>query len=239
MNARWLLQLDDDYSEARERVRERLWDGLMEELPHEAVRAALAASRLGKHQLRRTLERLLLQAAHQNEAVWWELYEALPSCRRATLELSKRILTDFFDAQLPQRRLELLLEALERQKDAPTLGYSRSQEGTGVRLALVFSLMWQWALTAPSIELRSLLEPLKHFPRTLAYTAPELADKAQELSALIESVTRQLKDLPLPAASAPITTNLPLPATAQDTDGSEAEKEETNLWNWLKSKFGS
>jgi hypothetical protein len=239
MNARWLLQLDDDDSETRERVRERLWDGLMEELPYEAVRAALAASRLGNHRLRRTLERLLLQAAHLNEAVWWELYEALPSCRRATLELTKRILADFFEAQLPQRRLELLLEALERQKDAPTLGYSRSQEGTGVRLALVFSLMWQWAQTAPSIELRSLLEPLKRFPRTLAYTAPELADKALGLSALIESATRALKDLPLPASAAPTATDLPLPATAQDMDGSETEKEETNLWKQLKSKFRS
>jgi hypothetical protein len=242
MNARWLLQLDDEDEgnrEVREQVRERLREALMEAEPREAVRAALAALRLGRHRLCRTLERILMQAALENEAIWWELYEALPTCRRKTLVLGKRLIEGYFQEQSPQRRVELLLEALERQSSAPLLGYSQYQEGVAVRIALVLSLARACAQTSPCIELRTLLEPLKRFSPTLTYNAPELANEALEVRALIESVTRPLKDLPLPAASAPSTIDLPLPATAQDTSGSKTEKEEMTLWNWLKSKFGS
>ena len=237
MNGRWLLQLDDDTDkDTRERVRARLWEELMEELPYEAVRAVLAASRLGKPPLRRTLERLLTQAALENEAVWWELYDALPTCRRATLLMGKRVITEFFETQSPQQRVELLLEALERQRTAPLQGYGQHQEGVAIRVALVLSLARQCAQKSPCIELRTLLEPLKRFAPTLTYSAPELADEALEVRALIESVTRQLKDLPLPASSAPIATDLPLPAaTPQEHPG--AEKKPEGLWERLKRQL--
>ena len=239
MNARWLLQLDDENdNETRQQVRERLWEALMEEQPREAVRATLAASRRGKHQLRRTLERLLLQATLENEAVWWELFEVLPTCRRATLELGKRVTLDFFSQQSPRRQVALLEAALERQREAPTRGYSLFQEGAAVRTALVLSLTRRCAETNPVIELRHLLEPLKRCTPTLRYSAPELAEEVLEISAKIESVTRVLKDLPLPTTAAPDSTDLPLPATAQEGTDPMGKRPENPLWDWLKTKLG-
>lgn len=239
MNARWLLQLDDDSdNETKQQVRERLWEELMEDRPREAVRAILAASRLGKHQLRRTLERLLLQATLENEAVWWELFEALPTCRRATLELGKRVALEFFAQQSPRRQVALLEAALERQSKAPTQGYSLLQTGAAVRIALVLALTRYCAETSPILELRHLLEPLKRCMPTLRYGAPELAEDILEVLAKIESVTRVLKDLPLPTTAAPDTTNLPLPATAQVGAEPTDTREESRLWDWLKTKLG-
>jgi ribosomal 50S subunit-associated protein YjgA (DUF615 family) len=237
MNARWLLQLDDENPQ-RQQVREKLWEELSGETPREAVRAALEASRLGKHQVRRTLEQLLTQAALENEAVWWELYEAIPTCRRATLELGKRISLTFFAQQLPRRQVTLLTEAIERQRSAPLQGYSLLPEGTSVRVALVLALVRQCAQTTPSPELRNLLEPLRRYAPTLTIGSPDLSKEILEVRALIESVTRGLKDLPLPAASAPTTTGLPLPAEGDVPQEPTHEKEETNLWNWLKTKLG-
>jgi hypothetical protein len=239
MNARGLLLLDDENDqETREQVRERLWEALMGDQPRGAVRATLAASRLGKHQLRRTLERLLVQAALENEAVWWELFEALPTCRRATLELGKRVATDFFDLQSPRRQVALLEAALERQSKAPTQGYSLILEGAAVRTALLLALTRRCAETNPIIELRHLLEPLKRCTPTLRYNAPELVEDVLEVSAKIESVTRGLKDLPLPTTAAPDTTNLPLPATAQEGTEPTDKRAESSLWDWLKTKLG-
>jgi hypothetical protein len=240
MNARWLLPLDDDNdSETRQQVRERLWEGLMEDQPREAVRATLAASRLGKHQLRRTLERLLVQAALENEAVWWELFEALPTCRRATLELGKRVAMDFFEQQSPRRQVALLEAALERQRKAPTQGYSLLQEGAAVRTALLLALTRRCAEVSPIIELRHLLEPLKRCMPTLRYNAPELTEEVLEVSAKIELVTRVLKDLPLPTTAAPDSTNLPLPDTANEGTEPTDKRAENSLWDWLKTKLGN
>jgi hypothetical protein len=239
MNARQLLLLDDESDkETREQVRALLWEELMEPQPREAVRAVLAASRLGKHSVRRSLERLLIQATGENEAVWWELFEALPTCRRATLELGKRVSAAFFEAQSPQRRVALLLEAIERQRKAPLEGYSQQQEGAAVRVALVLSLTRQCVKASPSIELRELLEPLKRYAPALTRSIPELTNEALEVRALIESATRALKDLPLPVGAAPTTTDLPLPATAQEPTGSEGDEEnEREPWKWLKKIF--
>jgi hypothetical protein len=237
MNGRWLLQLDDDTDkDTRERVRTRLWAELMEPEPRKAVRAVLAASRLGKHQLRRTLERLLAQAALESEAVWWELYDALPTCRRATLLMGKRLLESHFLEQSPPQRVELLLEALERQRTAPLQGYGQHQEGVAIRVALVLSLARQCAQKSPCIELRTLLEPLKRFAPTLTYSAPELADEALEVRTLIESATRRLKDLPLPASSTPDTVDLPLPAASPEKSADTDAKPE-GLWERLKRQL--
>ena len=89
-----------------------------------------------------------------------------------------------------------------------------------MRVALVLSLTRQCAQKSPCIELRTLLEPIKRFAPTVTDTAPELADEALEVRALIESVTRQLKDLPLPATT---------PDESADTDGKPE-----GLWERLK-----
>ncbi|WP_309707040.1 hypothetical protein [Armatimonas sp.] len=226
MNARWLMGLSRGNEQARQQVRERFRQELLSEQPKEGVQAALAAASNARRGLWQQLCDLLAEGAVANEAVWWALLRGLSHPKTRAQELAWEAcwtMTERLETRLLADRLTCALVDLTVDENV-----------TPCLLALL-----REATNRPCVELRATLEPLRSCHKRLCYTWPALAEDFKETQAVVEAATQHLKNLPLPAAVAPTAINLPLPATAQDMDGSEAEKEETNLWKQLKSKFRS
>ena len=227
MNGRWLLQLDDEDEknrETRERVQERLRQELVSAAPHEGVQAALAAASRARASFRRKLRRLLADAAVENEAVFLVRLEAFSQREGPEAEIAQKVCQEM----VPRLRPAVLAGRLSRA----IMSYGHNEWILRYLLHLL-----RYAVEYPCVELRGTLGPLRQLP--FGALDQSLQRDIRETVALVEEATSVLKDLPLPAASALTATNLPLPAAAQETSGSETEKEKTNLWNWLKSKFES